>query len=910
MKTVPPPIVPLVATKLKPPIVPTGYQARARIDRLLDSGLGDAVHLTLVAAPPGYGKTVAVAAWAASIDLPVAWLSLDTEDGDLARFVRYLAMALSPARPGAVEACAALAGPGAAPDPGVVAATLLDVIGRSDDPFVLVLDDFHVITEQAVHAVVRSLAERAPPFCHLFVLGREDPPLPLARLRAHGRLVEVRADDLRFAGDEAWTYLASAGLILEPGQARRLLDRTEGWIVGLQLAAISIARTPDTAAAIDAFGRNQRFVLEYLADEVVDRVDDDLRSFLVRTSVVDRFTDELCAAIAECTPDEANLLIGRARRAHLFIVPLDDEGAWYRYHHLFADYLRSRLAPAERGAYHRRAAAWLERNGHVREAISHLFRAAAVDEALCLIEFEARGAFEAGELSTLLAWFEAVPDERLARSSELLSWYAWTLFDTGQLGAAYTLAQRHLARTGAGVAGDSTVPSAAGVPANLPGGPPEGRLMILQALLQTVTGPGAELLARSGLDLVGDDDLFRSSGLQAIGLARLARGDSQGAVECLAEAFEVSRRLGPAAAFGGLTPVVQALNAAGRRAEAEALCASVVAEYLPGSSVPPPLAWYLDVVMGMLRYEANDVAEARRLLDRGFEVAARLRVGRTMVEWGVAYLALARCADGSPEAAIDALRIASRDMRASGVRLPVPVAETEARIRLVLGDVEAAARWADEPIVEAAADSPLRRILELSGSLTIARVRLAQRRPEEVAAILRPTEAACRASGAVADLISVLALLACAAQMRDRRAEAVRLLGEAVRLAAPGGYVRRLVEDGAALARVLPLVRRQAPQFVDGVILALARTATGRSSPAADRAPALWPTDAGLIEALTARELEVLRLLATGSRNDEIGSALGVSTGTARWHVGNVLAKLGTSSRAKAVGRARELGLV
>ncbi len=306
----------------------------------------------------------------------------------------------------------------------------------------LIVDDYHVIGADPIHRLVRFLIERGPPFAHLVILTREDPPLPLARLRAHGRLVELRADDLRYADAEASGYLAEALPVeLDPEQLARLLERTEGWIAKLQLAAISLRDRPDPGALIKAFGGSQRFVFDYLADEVLAEVDDGLRSFLVKTAIPERFTVELCRELTG--REDAEALLDRAERANLFLVPLDAQGRWYRYHRLFADYLRSQLGEDERRGLHGRAADWFERMGLEPEAIDEALAAGSADQAIRLVERAARRAFDAGELATLLGWLDALPADRVATSPELVSLHAWALFETGQVAAAVTLAELH-----------------------------------------------------------------------------------------------------------------------------------------------------------------------------------------------------------------------------------------------------------------------------------------------------------------------------------------------------------------------------------------------------------------------------------------------------------------------------------
>ena len=887
-----PPDVPLVGTKLRAPASIATHRERSRFSARLDAALEDRTRLTLLSAPPGYGKTVAAASWLASRGVPHAWLTLDPTDDDLVRFARYLAAALQPVRAGAGEATAGLFGLGSSPSVDLVGATLLDAMAAADDPFVFVLDDYHAVGSEAIHRLVRFLIERAPPFVHPVLLTREDPALPLARWRAHGQLVELRADDLRYTDVEAAAYLTDAGATLTPELVGRLVERTEGWVAGLQLAAISLRDRPDPAALVDAFGGSQRFVLDYLADEVLGRVDDDLRAFLVQTSVAERFTAELCRELTG--REDAEALLARAEATNLFVVPLDADRRWYRYHRLFADYLRSHLGDDQRRGLHERAADYFDRQGLLAEAIEHALAAGSLDVAVRLVERGGRAAFEAGELATLLRWLEAIPPERSASSPELVWLRAWTLFETGQMGAAVAVAEAHLA----------TAPAR---------GAAEGRLLVLLALMATVTRPDAERLAHEGLALVGDDAYFRSLALQAAGLATLARGDYRAATRPLRQAFELAREAAhPMAVLPAVNPLGHVLILTGERGEAEALCRQVLAQYADAQGRPPPIAWSARVVLGIARYEANDLLEARRELEAGFAAAAGLGVGRPTLGWAVSYLALVRLACGEPEAALEALRVPAGDARLTGMALPGVTGETDARIRIRQGDLAAAAAWAERATPDAPVGSPLFEVMRRSLDVTVARVRLAQGTADEARVLLARARAASRASGAVTELISTEILASAAAEALGAREEALGHLEGAIRLAAPGGFVRRFLDDGQPVAHLLPLLRRAAPAFVDALIEAFAAEPTAvLPRPSRTRGPSLWRgPDGELLESLTARELEVLRLMAAGATNAAIAAGLGVSLGTAKWHVGHVLAKLDAANRTEALVRAQQLSLV
>ena len=374
------------------------------------------------------------------------------------------------------------------------------------------------------------------------------------------------------------TFLDAVGISLAPGLVDRLVARTEGWIAGLQLASISLRDRHDAAAMIETFAGSQRFVLDYLADEVLGEIDPDLRRFLVQAAIAERFTADLCRELTG--REDAAALLERAERANLFLVPLDAERRWYRFHGLFADYLRAQLTQVERSELHERAAAWFERAGLEREAVGHALAAGSVDRAVRLVERLARPAFEAGELATLLGWLEALPPDRVASSGELLSLHAWALFETGQVGAAVALAERHLAAAGAR-------------------GPAEGRLLVLRALMATVTRPDAESLALEGLELVGGDLVFRSLALLAAGLATLARGDYVAAVETLRTGYETALLTGnPNAVLLAVNPLGQALALAGLRGEAETICRGVLAQQADGHGTPRVIAWPARVVLG------------------------------------------------------------------------------------------------------------------------------------------------------------------------------------------------------------------------------------------------------------------------------------------------------------------------
>jgi LuxR family maltose regulon positive regulatory protein len=884
-----PRLTPLISTKLHAPRVAV-YGDRPRLSAHLDRALDDATRLTLLSAPPGYGKSVAAAGWLASRDVGNAWLSLDPADNDPVRFLRYLVAALEPLRPGITGLAPTLLEVGPGPEG---AAILIDAIGATDDPFVVVLDDYHVITAEPVHSLLRRLIEQGPPFAHLVVITREDPPFALPRLRAHSHLVEVRADELRYTPNEAAAYLGeTSGLELDDQQLRRLVERTEGWIAGLQLAAISFRDQPTAASLVEAFTGSQRFVLDYLADEVLGRLDPEFRTFLIRSSVAERFTAGLCRELTG--REDSAVLLEHAERANLFLVPLDLDRTWFRFHHLFADYLRTLLGPAEQISLREKAADYFEAADLLEEAISQAVAARSTERAVRLLERQARRTYESGELTTLLGWLDALPRDRVAASPELVYLRAVASFFVGRVEDA--------ARTcdeGEAACCDGTTP---------------GPLLTACALIAAFSNrPDAVALGRAAVEATGDDRFVRARALQALAAAQLTAGELEAAGETARSALDLdagSRRsmlVGPAT-----TALVTALNLTGHRRDAEALCRQTLADHRAEASrmaggTPYALYW-----LGVVRYEANDLTEAIDALERAWAAAGTFGFGRALLTAAVSYLALARQAAGSPEAALDAVCTVRRDAHAAGLTgIDEALDEIEARVHVLQGDLAAAARWADQVCRTAAIEQGRTGLPRLSRDLTLARVRLAQGMTAEARRFLDAARAEASAAHDTADLISVGVLEAALAEASGVRIQAQRVLEGAIRLAAPEGYVRRVIDDGRSIAHLLPAVRRVAPAFVDEVIAALAAV-PGATSGASRRAgPSLWQDEHGQpLEALTARELEVLRLMAAGSGDAAIARELVVSLATAKWHAAHIRSKLGTKSRTQALLRAQQLGLV
>jgi LuxR family maltose regulon positive regulatory protein len=890
---------PLIAGKLRAPVRTAGYLSRPRLDPLLARTLDEGTRLTLLSAGAGYGKSVAIAGWLAAGDVPCAWLSLDSADNDPVRFLRYLVAALEPLRPMAAK----LSTEGLEKQPLLEqAALLIDAIAASDDPFVLVLDDYHVITAEPVHALLRVLVEQGPPFAHLVVVTREDPPFPLPRLRAHGRLVEVRARDLRYTEDEAVAYLGSvSGVQLDAGQVGQLVGRTEGWIAGLQLAAISLRDRP-ASPMIESFTGSQRHVLDYLGSEVVDGLDPDMREMLVSASVAERFTADMCDRLTGRT-DSARLL-DAAERMNLFLIPLDDTCCWYRFHHLFGGYLRTLLEPAEERQLRERAADHLEAAGHHDEAIAQAIEAGSTERAVRLLEAHGRATYESGELSTLLGWLDALPDGAADTSDELCALRAWSAFNVGRVADAMRVC-------------------AAAEAAHADRRPTAPMLAVRATVAAFTNQPDATELAEAALADTDADPFYLMLARYALGVGRLSTGQLEAAVasarQVLAQAWGPGRSVlvVPAA-----TTIASSLLFLGRRDEAEALCRDTLdahgaeARRLAGGT---PYAMYW---LGMMLYEAGEVEAALAEMERGWTAMGTFGFGRALLTNAVAWLALARLTAGSHAGALDAVRAVRRDAASAGLTgVDDALAEIEARIQVLAGHMNAAARWGDA--TEAVLVDAERRRASPAGDsagwhgldrlVTLARIRLAQGRLQGAAGRLRDARSVAESIGDIADLVTIGTLESTLALRNGERAVAQRRLEEVVRVAAPARYVQRIVDDGRLIAPLLPGVRSSAPTFVDEVTSAMAAqpgVAPGIPVEAGTRTSPTGHARPVLIEPLTDRELEVLQLIARGLSDAAIADELVVSLATAKWHAAHIRGKLGVTTRTQAVLRAQEFALV
>lgn len=910
----------LLTTKLSAPETRAPILPRPRLLDRLDDGTRSA--LTLVCAPAGYGKTTLLIEWSRRSDRPFAWVSLDAQDDDAGRFWGYVFAALELLRPGVgAEALALLRSPQPPPIESILTVAIngLAALPRAG---VLVLDDYHLIEDRAIHAALAFLLAHLPPRLRLVIAGRADPPLPLARLRARGQLTELRAADLRCTPEETAAFLRDVmGLALAAGDVAALEERTEGWIAALQLAALSLRGQADGAAFVAAFAGSHRHVVDYLVDEVLARQPGDVHTFLLHTAILDRLGGALYDAVTGRGDGQA--LLEGLERANLFIVPLDDERRWYRYHHLFADVLRQRLRradPAGVPRLHRRAAAWYERECWVTEAIGHALAAGDTAWAVRLAEEHVETAVLRSEVAAVRHWLALLPGD-VVRSRPRLCVAAAVVALVGHDLEAVEPWLRDAER-GLGTGDRDEAPPDPSAPAE--DGPSQGAgtladelfadlplaIVVICGTLARLRGDAARAIAcaQRALDHLPDTGYLRGVAAWDLGLAYWMGGDLAAADRVLGA---LSARATPTGSVETLYAPLLGLYYQGQVQIAQGRLHAAAATYrraqrlgAPEGRPRLPAAGWAEVGLGELLREWDDLDGAARHLRAGLDLGARVGDAAPLAQGYVA-LARVRQARGDAAGALDAIEMARRlAPGADVIHLFNPVEAQRARLWLLQGDVAAAARWVEERGLRQ--DDALSYAREAAHAV-LARVLLAQGAPRDARALLDRLGEQAEAGGRVGSAIEILALRALAEEACGDMATALATLGRALALAEPEGYVRLFVDEGMAM---MALLRRAAAEGLSPAyahrLLAAAAPPGAPAPPAVARPTAASP----LPESLTPREREVLELLAAGAQNGEIAARLYVTLDTVKKHVGHIFGKLGVGNRTQAVARARALGLI
>jgi len=901
----------LLQTKLTAPAL---RQLLVRRNRLFKR-LGDVHHmkLVLVSAPAGYGKTTLITAFdkqeTSRGKKSFSWLSLSEADNDPARFLAYFLAALKTAGLElSLNETAVFTLP-----PDMFMTDVVNSITESLSPqthLIFVLDDYHLIQNRVIHEAITFLLEHMPAQMHLILTTRADPPLPLARWRARSQLLELRQQDLRFTPEEAADFLNQVmALSLTAADVETLNRRTEGWIAGLQMAAVSLQNRPDTTNFVQNFSGSHRYILDYLMEEVLSRQPEEVVHFLLQTAVLERLCAPLCDAISEASDglvetNHAQTILEKLDTANLFILPLDQERQWYRYHRLFADLLRQRLVqtkPALVPLLHQRAAVWFETNGYPEEAIAHALLAEAYEHAARLIEQTAEAMLMRSEQVTFMRWVAALPEAELAKRPSLSLYYAYTLILEGHAPAEIENVLQ---------------------PVKIEDSP--GELALVRSLLAIYLGDGAtsiDLAQQALTHLDASRTFLRGMATWVLGIAYIFYGDLDRGWQALEQAVQLSQQVGnmtiAVSSWGRMANQVWRkgeLHQAKRIYEQALILAKDEAER------PLPIAGEPHIGLARIYFEWNDLPAALEHAEIGLTLSERWREISGMA--GIIWLARIKQAMGEPEVANKSLERARQiAIKSEGTQFDdMAVDMTEAHLNLLQGNLKAVALWCDSRQIPDEIDLNALKMRDdiIDGHLRkyefiiLARLRVAQKQPEAALALLLPLQTDAQRLQRRDLQIEIQILAAIAYQQLNQLAQADFHMQKALSLGEPGGFIRIFVDAGADVAEILKRQKAEGGRMKAYLQTLLA--ACGQipeqsltSTPLASSGQGL---PSPLVEPLSKRELEILTLIASGLSNREIAEELVLSLPTIKWHTSNIYGKLGVRNRTTAVAHARDLEIL
>ncbi len=902
----------LLETKLSIPATRPGLVLRQRLIDRLNAGFER--RLTLISAPAGFGKTTLLSEWAKNCARPVAWVSLEESDNDPARFMDYLSAALAPWTAQVSELQPSLS--------EIYLSALLNRLAaagaQAGQHYALLLDDYHVITNEAIHQGMDFIISHLPACLHLYIATRLDPPLHLARLRARGQLNELRQDDLRFTLEESTQFLRQVmKLDLPLHGITALTERTEGWVAGLQLAAVSLQGRADTGGTIAAFTGSNRYVLDYLIEEVLGHQTQEIQDFLLRTSILDQLSASLCQALLDPPfPDkeaarlplpsftadlprlDPQATLEYLERANLFLVPLDDRRHWYRYHHLFAGFLHDRLlhkAPELVAVLHRSAADWYEGQGMLDDAIEHTLSAQDFDQAARLVEQAAVDTLQHSQVLTLKRWIEAIPESSLGTRPALFLYHAWTLLLSG-----YSL-ESVLARLEQADQSPDVVPGQAAVLRSF--------ITIFQENI-----PGAYEQAQLALQQLPQDDLFfRSIVAWLMGITQAWSEKIRKGIQSLDQALQMSIQSGNIMmAVASMSNQAELLMYLGDLRAAQERYVKALQMAIDSQGRTLPVAGIVMIGQGDLEREWNHLETAERLLTQGIELT--LKWGRVGAFDG--YIALARLyqAKGDSEKATQTILEARRlaELFDTTYLDDLLVSVYQAQLWVAQGDLQNAEGWAQKRLATAGQDldeidqNPFRAYTLCLEGITLAWLHIVQGQNEAALSLLERLTESLVEQERIPGQIQSYVLRALALHGMGKKEPALSALAQALALGEPQGFLRLFLDFGPLLIHLLEEYSRRKPPsaYVQHLLDTDRRMKTGLGPVIEDISAS------GLVEPLSDREREVLRLLDSSLSNQEIGVELFIATSTVKTHINNLYRKLGVEKRTQAVAHARELGLI
>lgn len=919
---------PLLATKLHIPHTRPDFVPRFRLIERLDKGIRSGRNLTLISAPAGFGKTTLVSEWMEYIQsaaeqngkIPywTAWLSLDEGDNDLTRFLSYFVAALNQ-----IEHMKAGIGDEAigllrSPDPPgvrVVLTSLINELVYIPHRIIFILDDYQYIESAAVDDALAFLLECLPPQMQLVISTRVDPQLPLARLRARGQLNELRAADLRFTTSEAAEFLNRVmGLGLSAADISALETRTEGWIAGLQLAAISMQGSKDTRVFIKSFTGSHRFVMDYLIEEVLEQQPEKVQAFLQQTAVLNRMTGSLCDAVTGQENSQATLEM--LERANLFILPLDNERHWYRYHQLFADLLRQRLQqnhPEQFSKLHQLASEWYEQKRLWPDAIRHTLAAKDFERAAVLLELAWRSMNMSYKSVTWLGWAKALPDKWVRSRPALNTAYGWALLDTGDLEAAefhFRYAEKWLDTT-VNVNEQLEVPTDKMVVLNeeelrsLSISIANGRAYLSQALGEVTA---TVKYAQQASDLLREDEYF-DRGLSDVlmGFAYWASGNLEAAHKAVADAVEKMEMAGRIPFIISFTSyLADIMTAQGRLNETERTYSQLLKTVTEQGEPDAQERAVLHLGLSELYLERGDMEAARRHLQRSEELDKQPAFPPWYRHWVFAHARVME-AQKDLDGIIKLLNGAERFYYRHPIPDVRPLKALTARVWLAQGKLTKVLGWVRERGLSVDDDLSYLREFE---HITLARLLIAQykRNPSvgymyDAMGLLKRLLDAAEEGSRMGSVIEILVLQTLAYEAQNDIPSALLSLKRAITLGEPEGYVRTFVRESAPVMGLLKRMNvkdKRQKEYIHKLLASFGGKELQTSSSG----------DQPLIEPLSEREIEVLQRIAMGLTNPEIAARLYLSLNTIKVHTRNIYGKLGVSNRTQAVARARALGIL
>jgi LuxR family maltose regulon positive regulatory protein len=909
---------PILATKLFVPPPRPNLVLRPRLIERLNAGLNAGSRLTLISAPAGFGKTTLVSEWFADSQRPVAWLSLDEGDNDPAQFLMYLVAALQTLAPKiGTGVLATLQSPQPPPIESVLTA-LINEITNLPENFVLVLDDYHMIDSKQVDEALTFLLNHLPPRIHMVITTREDPYLPLARLRARGQLTELRAADLRFTPTEAADFLNQVmGLNLSVDDITALETRTEGWIAGLQLAAISMQGHQDTVSFIQSFTGSHHFVLDYLIEEVLKHLHEHIRSFLLQTAILDMLCVPLCNTVTE--REDGKEMLGTIERNNLFLIPLDDKRQWYRYHHLFADVLQTHLIesqPEQVSGLHQRASVWYEQNSLRSDAIRHSLAAKDFEHAADLIELAWPGTEDGSIQSAIwLGWAKALPDDLTHARPVLNVGYAYALLGIGEMETAEARlkdAERWLKQADPiGVQLETQSIEMVVVDKERFKSLPEtiaiGRAYIAQAF-----GKISETIkyASQVLELVPEGDAYRrEQASMMLGMTYWATGDLEAAERVFAEYTMKLRKAGNIRDAIDTTVVLADIRMTlGHLQEAISTCEQLMQFVMDlGEPISPDTA-DLHRKLSELYLEQLDLDFAAQHLQKSKELGEKTELPVWRYRW---FFSQARFSETQEN--LDGALALLNEAEKLHIRTPLPdlypISAMKARIWVAQDKLAKAQEWVLEQGLSPDDDLSFLREFE---HITLARILIAQyqkdRMDNSIQTVMRLLDRlllAAEKGSRMGTVIEILALQALAHQAQGNITSALLPLERALTLAEPESYVRTFANEGKEMAQLL--LNAASYGVKSDYIGKLFNAFEDKVQKSGDKCD--QPHAQQLIEPLSERELEVLRLLRTDLNGPEIAREYMVSLSTVRTHIQHIYTKLGVNDRRAAVRRAEELNL-